>query len=50
VLASFVASCQRAGVNPFTWFCDVLGRIATHPLNQLEALLPHRWVQATGPA
>lgn len=47
VLASFVASCQRAGVNPFTWFCDVLGRIATHPVNQLEALLPHRWSPAT---
>ena len=47
VLASFVASCQRAGVNPFTWFCDVLGRIASHPVNQLEALLPHRWAQTT---
>jgi transposase len=47
VLASFVASCQRTGVNPFTWFCDVLGRIASHPANQLESLLPHRWAQAT---
>jgi len=50
VLASFVASCQRAGVNPFTWFRDVLGRIASHPVNQLEALLPHRWAPATAPA
>ncbi len=47
VLASFVASCQRAAVNPFTWFCDVLGRIASHPVNQLEALLPHRWASAS---
>src|SRR6202171_3167438 len=31
VLRSFVASCQRTGVNPFTWFKDVLSRIATHP-------------------
>jgi hypothetical protein len=43
VLASFVASCQRAGVEPFAWFRDVLSRIAGHPVTALEELLPHRW-------
>jgi hypothetical protein len=42
VLATFVASCKRAAVNPFQWFKDVLGRIGSHPVNRLE-LLPHDW-------
>ena len=43
VLRSFVASCQRAEVNPFTWFKDVLSRIATHPITRVAELLPHNW-------
>jgi transposase len=43
VLRSFVASCQRAGVDPFLWFKDVLSRIADHPITKLHDLLPHNW-------
>src|SRR5207249_435516 len=32
VLRSFVAYCQRVGVDPFTWFNDVLSPIAAHPI------------------
>jgi hypothetical protein len=46
VLRSFVASCQRAGVDPFAWFKHVLGRIATHSINRLVELLPHNWAVA----
>lgn len=46
VLRSFVASCQRVGVDPYAWFKDVLTRIATHPITQLAALLPHNWKPA----
>jgi len=46
VLRSFVASCQRAEVNPFTWFKDVLSRIATHPITRVAELLPHNWAPA----
>lgn len=41
VLRSFVASCQRAGIDPSAWFKDVLRRIATHPINRIVELLPH---------
>lgn len=41
VLRSFVASCQRAKVDPFAWFQDVLSRIASHPINRIAELLPH---------
>jgi transposase len=46
VLRSFVASCQRAGVDPFTWLKDILSRIAAHPITRLAELLPHNWVPA----
>src|SRR5947199_2594698 len=46
VLRSFVASCQRAAVDPFAWFKDVLTRIATHPVNRIAELLPHHWAAA----
>jgi len=43
VLRSFVASCQRVGVDPFAWFQDILARIADHPITRLTELLPHNW-------
>lgn len=43
VLRSFVASCQRVGVEPFAWFKDILSRIAAHPITRLAELLPHNW-------
>jgi transposase len=46
VLRSFVTSCELAGIDPFAWFRDVLGRIAEHPVKRIEELLPHRWVPA----
>jgi transposase len=48
VLRSLVASCQRVGVDPFSWFKDVLSRIMTHPINRITELLPHNW--APGPS
>jgi hypothetical protein len=43
VLRSFVASCELISVDPFAWFRDVLSRIATHSIQTLDDLLPHRW-------
>jgi hypothetical protein len=43
VLRSLVASCQRAEIDPFIWFKDVLSRIAAHPITRLAELLPHNW-------
>jgi len=37
VIATFVASCKRAAVNPFA------GADWSHPVNRLEELLPHNW-------
>lgn len=46
VLRSFVASCQRIGIDPFTWFTDVLSRLASHPISRVAELLPHNWASA----
>jgi len=46
VLRSFVASCQRAGVDPYAWFKDVLSRIGAHSITRLAELLPHNWALA----
>ena len=43
VLLSFIAMCKRNAVEPFAWFRDVLSRMATHPINRIEELLPHNW-------
>jgi transposase len=50
VLRSFIASCQRSGVEPFAWFHDVLSRIPAHTITRLSELLPHNWQPATSPA
>jgi transposase len=46
VLRSFVASCQRVGVDPFAWLRDILSRIADHPITRLAELLPPNWAPA----
>jgi len=43
VLRTFVASCERVKIDPCAWFRDVLARIPSHPVNQLDQLLPHNW-------
>jgi hypothetical protein len=43
ILRSFVGSCELVKIDPFTWFQDVLSRIAQHSIQQLDELLPHRW-------
>jgi transposase len=46
VLTSIMATCQRAKIDPFAYLRDVLGRIAAHPVNKLDELLPANWEPA----
>ncbi len=46
ILRSFVASCELVKIDPFEWFRDVLSRIPTHSIQQLDKLLPHAWAAA----
>jgi transposase len=46
ILFSFIATCDRHQINVFGYLCDVLTRIAAHPMNRLAELLPQRWQKA----
>lgn len=43
ILFSFTVSCKRNHLDPFAYLRDILDRISTHPANDIDALLPHRW-------
>lgn len=40
---TLLATCKRAGVNPFDYFQDIFGRIMSHSTHKLEELLPDKW-------
>jgi transposase len=50
VLFSFIATCERHGVNPFDYLRDVLRRIAATPISQLPQFLPACWKPADATA
>jgi transposase len=33
------------GINPHAYLTDVLGRIADHPINKIDTLLPWLWTK-----
>lgn len=43
MLYSLLGTCKLHSINPFIWLRDVLQRIATHPVNKIEELLPQNW-------
>jgi transposase len=46
ILTSFIATCKRLEVNPFTYLRDIFHRISAHPMNRLHELLPDNWKTA----
>ena len=47
MLYSLMGTCKLHDINPFIWLRDVLQRIANHPINKIEELLPHKWQPIT---
>ncbi|MEO6289417.1 MAG: IS66 family transposase [Ginsengibacter sp.] len=47
MLYSMMGTCKLHGVNPFLWLRDILQRIAAHPINKIDELLPHNWQPIT---
>ena len=43
ILYSLMGTCKLHGINPFIWLRDVLQRIANHPINKIDELLPNNW-------
>jgi transposase len=42
---SLMASCKNQGIDPYAWLADVYDRIADHPINAIEQLLPAYWTK-----
>lgn len=42
-LYSLIATCEVNSVNPVAYLADVLLRVQTHPVSQVDELPPHRW-------
>jgi transposase len=40
---SLFATCKNHHINPCNWLHDVLNRIAAHPINRINELLPQNW-------
>lgn len=40
---SLIETCKLNDIEPFAYIQDVLSRIATHPVNRLDELLPYHW-------
>ena len=43
MMYSFFAVCKTIDINPWAWLSNVLDRIGTQPINQIDELLPHYW-------
>jgi transposase len=43
VLSTLIATCKRLRIEPFTYLRDLFARMAAHPQNRLDELLPDRW-------
>lgn len=43
VYMTLIATCKRAGINPWDYLRDIFGRIMSHPANKLDELLPGNW-------
>ena len=43
MLYSLLGTCKMHGIEPYSWLKDVLHRLADHPVNKVQDLLPHRY-------
>jgi transposase len=43
MLYSLLGTCKMHGIEPYAWLKEVLQRIADHPINKIQDLLPHRY-------
>jgi transposase len=45
MLYSLLGTCKLHSINPQTWLCDVITKIASHPISKINLLLPQYWIQ-----
>lgn len=45
MLYSLLGTCKMNGIEPYSWLKEVLQKIAQHPINKINELLPHRFIK-----
>jgi transposase len=50
VIYSVLVSCRRRGINPQDYLTDILARLPTVKINQIDSLLPANWPPAVNSA
>ncbi|HEY2756983.1 MAG TPA: transposase, partial [Pseudolabrys sp.] len=48
-MATLITTAKLNDVDPLAWLADVLSRIAAHPVQRLDELLPWNWRKTTDP-
>ena len=43
IMYTLIETARLNGVDPEAWLVDVIGRIADHPINRVNELLPWNW-------
>jgi len=43
LIPSIIQLAKLNGLDPYAYLSDVLKRLPTHKVTQIEELLPHRW-------
>jgi transposase len=43
IFQSLIVTCKMHGIDPFTYFVDVLQRIGSHPRSDIQQLTPKNW-------
>jgi len=43
IIYTLIETAKLNGIEPFAYLRDVLGRIADHPINRIDELLPWNW-------
>jgi len=43
IIQSIIQSCRMQGISPYTYLVDVLQRVETHPVKDIDLLTPRLW-------
>lgn len=43
IFQSFIVSCKMQGIDPFVYLVDILQRVSSHPMNEIDKLIPRKW-------